>query len=81
MTADPVRTRKLLLHAKEIRTLIGKVERAGYALVPLDLHYTKGRVKLAIGLARGKKEYDKRDSEKKRDWEREKGQLMRSKRD
>ncbi|MFA7269602.1 MAG: SsrA-binding protein SmpB [Sterolibacterium sp.] len=76
---DPVRTRKLLLHAKEINKLIGKVERAGYALVPLDLHYAKGRVKLAIGLARGKKQYDKREAEKDRDWEREKARLIRAK--
>jgi SsrA-binding protein len=77
---DPVRTRKLLLHEAEINKLIGKVERAGYALVPIDLHYTKGRIKATIGLAKGKKEYDKRDTEKKRDWEREKAQLMRDKR-
>lgn len=76
---DPTRTRKLLLHAEEIRKLIGKVERAGYALVPLDLHYTKGRVKIAIGLARGKKQYDKRETEKQRDWQREKARLMRVK--
>lgn len=76
---DPVRTRKLLLHAEELRKLIGKVERAGYALVPLDLHYAKGRVKLAVGLARGKKQYDKREAEKDRDWEREKGRLIRAK--
>lgn len=76
---DPVRTRKLLLHAEEISKLIGKVERAGYALVPLDLHYAKGRVKLTIGLARGKKQYDKREAEKDRDWEREKGRLIRAK--
>ncbi|RLJ61443.1 SsrA-binding protein SmpB [Sulfurisoma sediminicola] len=78
--ADPTRTRKLLLHAEEIKKLIGKVERAGYALVPLDMHYTKGRIKLAIGLAKGKKDYDKRETEKKRDWEKEKAQLMRNKR-
>ena len=75
---DPVRTRKLLLHEREISKLIGKVERAGYALVPLDLHFAKGRIKLGIGLAKGKKEYDKRESEKKKDWEREKGRLMRT---
>lgn len=80
VTPDPVRTRKLLLHTSEINKLIGKVERAGYALIPLDLHFTKGRIKLEIGLAKGKKEYDKRDTEKKRDWEREKSQLMRNKR-
>lgn len=76
---DPVRTRKVLLHAEEIRKLIGKVERAGYALVPLDLHYAKGRIKLTIGLARGKKQYDKRDAEKQRDWQREKQRLVRAK--
>ena len=76
---DPVRTRKLLLHSEEISKLIGKVERAGYALVPLDLHYAKGRVKLTVGLARGKKQYDKREAEKDRDWEREKGRLIRAK--
>ena len=76
---DPVRTRKLLLHAAEIAKLIGKVERAGYALVPLDLHYTKGRIKLEIGLAKGKKQYDKRETEKQRDWDREKARLMRNK--
>lgn len=79
--ADPVRTRKLLLHKNEISKLIGKVERAGYALVPLDLHFVRGRIKLSIGLAKGKKMHDKRDTEKQRDWEREKAQLMRSKRE
>lgn len=74
---DPVRTRKLLLHSREIAKLIGKVERAGYALVPLDLHFSKGRIKLEIGLAKGKKQFDKRETEKKRDWEREKARLMR----
>ncbi|HRP98275.1 MAG TPA: SsrA-binding protein SmpB [Rhodocyclaceae bacterium] len=77
--ADPTRTRKLLLHAGEIAKLIGKVERAGYTLVPLDLHYAKGRIKATIGLAKGKKQYDKREDEKKRDWEREKARLMRVK--
>ena len=76
---DPVRTRKLLLHAEEIAKLIGKVERAGYALVPLDLHYSKGRVKVSVGLAKGKKQFDKRESEKERDWEREKARLIRAK--
>jgi len=80
ISTDPVRTRKLLLNAAEIRRLIGKVERAGYALMPLDMHFSKGRVKLAIGLGKGKKEYDKRDTDKKRDWEKEKAQLMRNKR-
>lgn len=73
---DPVRTRKLLLHGEEIRRLIGKVERAGYALVPLDLHYAKGRIKLAVGLARGKKQFDKREAEKERDWKKEQNQLL-----
>lgn len=77
---DPVRTRKLLMHKGEIAKLIGKVERAGYALVPLDLHFTRGRVKLAVGLAKGKKQHDKRETEKARDWDREKAQLMRNKR-
>ncbi len=79
ITPDPVRTRKLLLHAEQIGKLIGKVERAGYALVPLDLHYAKGRIKLAIGLAKGKKQYDKREAEKERDWDLEKGRLLRNK--
>ncbi len=77
--ADPVRTRKLLMHAEEIRKLIGKVERAGYTMVPLDLHYTRGRVKLEIGLAKGKKQHDKRDAERDKDWKREQQRLMRSK--
>jgi len=76
---DPVRTRKLLLNKKEISKLIGGVERAGYALIPLDLHFKRGRIKLDIGLAKGKKQYDKRESEKQRDWDREKARLMRSK--
>lgn len=76
---DPVRSRKLLLNKREINKLIGSVERAGYALVPLDLHYKRGRIKLDIGLAKGKKQYDKRETEKKRDWDREKARLMRSK--
>lgn len=75
---DPTRTRKLLLHAQQIDKLIGQVERAGYALVPLDLHYTRGRVKAEIGLAKGKKQFDKRETEKERDWEREKQRLLRT---
>lgn len=77
---DPVRTRKLLLHAAEIDKLIGKVERAGYTLVPLDLHYAKGRIKLEIGLAKGKKQHDKRAAEKEREWQREKQRLLRTER-
>src|SRR6476646_10219926 len=76
--ADPTRSRKLLLNAEEIRKLIGKVEQKGYTLVPLDLHYVKGRVKLAIGLAKGKKQHDKREVEKERDWQREQQRLLRN---
>jgi SsrA-binding protein len=74
---DPVRTRKLLLNADEIRKLIGKVERAGYALVPIDMHFKRGRIKLEVGLAKGKKQHDKRDTEKDREWAREKQRLLR----
>jgi SsrA-binding protein len=73
------RTKKLLMHKEEIRRLIGKVEQKGYTLVPLNLHYKGGRVKADIALAKGKDLHDKRDTEKKRDWEREKGRLMRHK--
>jgi SsrA-binding protein len=73
------RTRKLLMHKAEIKRLIGKVEQRGYTLVPLNLHYKDGRVKADIALAKGKAEHDKRETEKKRDWEREKGRLMRHK--
>jgi len=75
---DPVRTRKLLLHAEEIRRLIGKVDRAGYTLVPLDLHYVRGRVKLNIGLAKGKKQHDKRAAEKEKEWKREQQRLLKT---
>ncbi|MBI4292455.1 MAG: SsrA-binding protein SmpB [Betaproteobacteria bacterium] len=78
--ADPTRTRKVLLRAEQIRYLVGKVERAGYTLVPLDLHFSKGHIKLAIGLARGKKQHDKRDTEKKKEWQREQQRLLRAKR-
>ena len=74
---EPDRTRKLLLHKDEIRRLMGKVEQKGYTLVPLDLHYKGGRVKVAIALARGKAQHDKRETEKKRDWNRERGRLLR----
>lgn len=73
---DPTRTRKLLLHSAEISKLIGKVQRAGYTLMPLDLHFKSGRIKLNIGLARGKKQHDKRASEKERDAQREAQQAM-----
>jgi len=75
---DPTRTRKLLLHAEEINKLIGSVERAGYTLVPLDLHYTRGKIKLEIGLAKGKKQHDKRETEKQREWAREKQRLIKA---
>ena len=68
---DPSRTRKLLLNAEEIKKLIGKVERAGYTLMPLNLHYQRGRIKCEIGLAKGKKQHDKRDTERSRDADRE----------
>ncbi|HEX6736572.1 MAG TPA: SsrA-binding protein SmpB [Azonexus sp.] len=73
---DPVRTRKLLLHGREIMKLIGKVERAGYALVPLDLHFLRGRIKLEIGLAKGKKQHDKRADELEKDSKREAQRAM-----
>ncbi len=73
------RTKKLLMHKDQIRRLIGKVEQKGYTLVPLDLHYKGGLVKVEIALAKGKQLHDKREAEKKRDWEREKGRLMRHK--
>ncbi len=76
---DPTRTRKLLMHAEEIKRLIGSVERAGYTLIPINLHYTRGRVKLEIGLAKGKKQHDKRADEKDKDWKREQQRLMRTK--
>ncbi len=76
---DPVRSRKLLLHAQEIRKLIGKVKQAGYTLAPINLHYTKGRIKLEIGLAKGKKQHDKRATEKDREWQREKARILRDK--
>ena len=75
---DATRTRKLLLHSEQIAKLIGQVERAGYTLVPLDMHYSKGRIKIQIGLAKGKKQYDKRESEKERDWVREKARIVRA---
>jgi SsrA-binding protein len=77
VVADPVRTRKLLLHRSELARLIGAVERKGYTLVPLDLHWKDGRVKLEMGLAKGKKQHDKRATEKDRDWQRDKARLLR----
>lgn len=80
VTPDPTRTRKLLLNAAEIRKLIGKVERAGYALVPLDLHYKAGRIKLEFGLAKGKRQYEKRAAESEKDWKREQQRLLKTRR-
>lgn len=75
--AIPDRTRKLLLNAAELNKLIGAVQRQGYTIVPLNLHWKKGRAKLTIALAKGKKLHDKRETEKRRDWERQKQRLMR----
>jgi SsrA-binding protein len=74
---DPVRARKLLLHRAEIDRLVGAVERAGYTLIPLELYWKDGRAKLKVGLAKGKKQHDKRASEKDRDWQRDKARLLR----
>ncbi len=74
--ADPTRSRKLLLHRLQLDRLIGAVERKGYALVPLDLHWHKGRAKLEFGLAKGKKQHDKRATSKDRDWQREKARIL-----
>ncbi len=75
---DPVRLRKLLLHRAEIDHLVGSVERAGYTIVPLELYWKGGRAKLRIGLAKGKKQHDKRASEKDRDWQRDRARLVRT---
>jgi SsrA-binding protein len=77
---DPVRTRKLLMHGEEISKLIGKVERAGYTLVPINLHYSKGRIKCEVGLAKGKKQHDKRETERLRDTQREMQSAMKQNR-
>jgi len=74
---EPNRTRKLLLNKAELSRLIGSVERKGYTMVPLDLHWKGGRAKLEIGLAKGKKQHDKRATEKDRDWDRNKARIMR----
>jgi SsrA-binding protein len=77
VVADPRRTRKLLLHRREIDRLIGAVERKGYTLVPTAMYWKNGRVKVELGLARGKQSHDKREAEKERDWQREKQRLLR----
>jgi SsrA-binding protein len=75
---DPVRPRKLLLNRAEIDRLVGAVERSGYTIVPLELYWKAGRAKLRIGLAKGKKQHDKRATEKDRDWQRDKARVMRA---
>jgi SsrA-binding protein len=73
---DAVRRKKLLLHAREISRLIGAVERKGYTLIPLAMYWVRGRAKLKIGLAKGKKLHDKRASAKEKDWQRDKQRIM-----
>ena len=75
---DPIRTRKLLLHRRELDKLIGQVERKGYTLVPLAMYWKQGKAKLEIGLAKGKKQHDKRAAEKDRDWQRDKQRMFKS---
>jgi SsrA-binding protein len=77
---EALRTRKLLLHKSEIEKLVGKVERSGYTLVPLNLHFKGGRVKCEVGLAKGKKQHDKRDTERDRDAKREVEKAMKTNR-
>jgi SsrA-binding protein len=77
VVADPVRTRKLLLNSSELSGLVGAVERKGYTLVPLELYWKNGRAKLQVGLAKGKKQHDKRAVEKDRDWQRDKARILR----
>jgi SsrA-binding protein len=74
--ADPLRTRKLLLNRRELNQLIGSVERQGYTLVPLSLYWKRNNIKIKIALAKGKKTYDKRETIKERDWQRDKARLM-----
>ena len=73
---DPTRARKLLLHRNELDRLTGAVERKGYALIPLNLHWHKGRAKLDVGLGKGKKQYDKREDKKDQDWQRQKARIL-----
>ena len=76
---DPVRSRKLLLNRSELNRLVGLVERKGYTLVPLAMYWKKSRAKLEIGLAKGKKQHDKRASDKDRDWQRQKERILKNK--
>ena len=75
-TPDPIRTRKLLLNRKELNHLIGSVERQGYTIVPLSLYWKKNNIKMKIALAKGKKEHDKRETVKDRDWQRDRSRIM-----
>jgi SsrA-binding protein len=75
---DPTRTRKLLLHRRQLDHLVGAVERRGYTLVPLELYWKAGRAKLLVGLAKGKKQHDKRATEKDRNWQRDKSRIMKA---
>ena len=75
---DPTRTRKLLLNRRELDHMVGAVERRGYTIVPLELYWKEGRAKLEIGLAKGKKQHDKRSTDKDRDWQRDKGRIMKA---
>lgn len=77
---DPTRTRKLLLHRKQLHTLVGKVERGGYTLIALSLYWSRGRAKLELALAKGKKLYDKRATSKERDWQRDKQRILKGSR-
>jgi SsrA-binding protein len=78
VSADPIRSRKLLLHRRELAKLIGAVERKGYTLIPLAMYWSRGRAKLEVGLAKGKKEHDKRADVKNRDWQRDKQRILRT---
>ncbi len=78
VTANPARHRKLLLHSREISKLIGATERAGYTIAPLNLYWVRGKVKLKIALAKGKKQFDKRQAIKQRDWDRQKQRLFKT---
>ena len=73
---DPVRTRKLLMHRREIDRLIGAVDRKGYTIIPTAMYWSRGKAKVEVGMAKGKRQHDKRKTEKDRDWERQKGRIM-----
>lgn len=76
--ADPTRSRKLLLHRHQINKLIGQVEQRGFTLIPLNLHFSRGRIKMDVGLAKGKKQHDKRQAQRERDWKREQQRILRN---